>query len=231
MEEFVYWAHPTAVGINVEEVSGGEGRSAKAWLPMAKQIFSENGKGGVYREIDHTESGAPLLEGSTQRISISHAPGLLVVAMLPSTPEADLEQFSLRTCLGVDTERKDRSQVLKIRDRFLSERELEMIPADDVEANILAWTVKEAVFKALLSEGIDYRQAIRIERMPGLAAFPLEKTETGRVSATRPASDSDKDRSGESEEVELELFAYRSDDHIVSLAYSPKCARYKNGLK
>lgn len=227
MEEFIYWGHPTSVGIRVEEVSGGEGQSPKTWLPMAKQIFAENGKDGTYREICHTDNGAPLLADSPQRISVSHTPGILVVAMLPATPEANLVEFSLRTCMGIDTERQDRAQVLKIRNRFLSEKELELIPADDVEANILAWTAKEAVFKALLSEGIDFRKAIRIEEMPEIAEFPVEKKRTGRVSATRPASDANKDRPGHPEEVELELFAYRSEDYIVCLAYSPRCARFK----
>lgn len=226
-EEFIYWAHPTAAGIRVEEVSGGEGRSPKARLPMAKQIFSENGKGGIYREIIHTEEGRPLLDGSSQRISVSHAPGLLAVAMLPDTPEADLEQFSLRTCLGIDTERRNRYQVLRIRDRFLSSEESAMIPGDDVEANVLAWTIKEAVFKALLSEGIDFRKAIRIETMPELADFPLEKKRPGRVSAMRPATSSDKDRSEPEQKVELDLYSYRSDDYIVTIAYSPECAKFK----
>lgn len=229
MEEFVYWAHPTAVGIRVEEVSGGEGYSAKAWLPMAKQIFSENGKDGIYREIVHMDSGAPLLENSTQRISISHAPGLLTVAFLPSTPDENLEEFSLRTALGIDTERCDRTQVLKIRDRFLSKEELEMVPKDDVEANIIAWTAKEAVFKALLSEGVDFREAIVIEELPELAEFPLEKKRPGHVIARRPGSAPDKDQANKSETntVEFELYSYRSDDHIVTLAYSPKCAKFK----
>ncbi len=229
MEEFVYWAHPTTVGINVEEVSGGEGRSAKVWLPMAKQIFAENDKEGNYREIIHTESGAPLLGDSARRISVSHAPGLLVVAMLPPTPETDLEKFSISTALGVDTERRDRAQVLKIRDRFLSEEEASMIPKDDVEINILAWTVKEAVFKALLSEGVDFRRDIRIERLPELADYPLQKKRTGHVSAIRSGSDTLKgqDSSSSEEKVELELFAYRSDDHIVCLAYSKEASQLK----
>lgn len=231
MEEFVYWAHPTAVGIRVEEVSGGGGRSPKAWLPMARQIFAENGKNGVYREIYHTESGAPLLEDSTQRISVSHAPGLLVVAMLPSTPEADLEKFSLRTALGVDTERKDRSQVVKIREKFLSDEELAMIPADDIELNILAWTAKEAIFKAILSEGVDFRKDIRIESLPELADYPLQKKPAGHAIATRHTADRNGTEDSENrkpETIRLELFAYRSDDHIVCLAYSDKCAKYKS---
>lgn len=251
MDEFVYWAHPTAVGIRVEEVSGGDGYSPKAWLPMAKQIFAENGKDG-YREVIHTDSGAPLLEGSAQRISVSHATGLLVVAMLPPVPGTDPESFSLRTALGVDVEKKDRKQVVRIRDKFLSDRELRMIPADDIEKNILAWTVKEAVFKALLSEGVDFRRDIRIERLPEIAEFPLDKKRTGRVLATRTGSldntessadsdnivnhgtsvnSSDSENSGNSEkntfkeqagqkEIVLDLFSYRSDDHIVTLAYS-----------
>ena len=233
MDEFIYWAHPTAVGIRVEEVSGGTDRHQKAWLPMAKQIFAENGKNGMYREVTHSDSGAPLLADSEQRISVTHTPGLLAVAMLPKVPGADLNRFSLRTALGIDAEHKNREQVLKIRGKFLSEKELTMIPDDDVEKNILAWTVKEAVFKAILSEGVDFIRDIRIESLPEIAGYPLEKKRTGRAVATRSGSTDNAEKvsfkeQADGEEVVLDIFSYRSEDHIVTLAYSPNCAIYKS---
>ena len=49
---------------------------------------------------------------------------MLVVASLPKTPEVDLSIFNPRTALGVDVESSSREQVLKVRDRYLSDEEL-----------------------------------------------------------------------------------------------------------
>lgn len=219
MTDFIYWPHPTPVGINVEEISGCESKSGKAWRELARQIYCENGKEN-YREIFYSDLGAPLLEGSDQRISISHAGNLFVVASLPPTPECDLERFSRRAALGVDCERGDRQQVLPLRPRFLSAEEMEMIPSDNVGDNILAWTIKEAVYKAMLTQGLDFRKAIRIISLPGLAEFdPFAKQESGKAAVT--LSDGEKE-----ETIDFDIYSYLSDGYIVTLAYSPKCAKF-----
>lgn len=218
MEEFVYWNHPTAPGIKVAEVSGGTGAPAKAWESMARQIFCENGADG-WCEIIHSDEGAPLMENSDQRISVTHTRGLLAVAMLPPVREADLTQFSLRTAMGIDAEREDRDQAARLRERFLSDDECAMISADDIPGNILAWTVKEAVFKAMLSQGVEFRRDIIIKSLPEVAAMPLDDATRGKAVGVR--------RNGDTEErVEFDLFSYRSEGCIVTLAYSPKCALY-----
>lgn len=219
--DFIYWRHPTIPGIKVEEVCGGEDKTGRLWKEMAYQLYCENGK-ETYREIGHFHSGAPFLFGEESRISISHTDHFLVVATLPATPEVDLSEFTQRAAMGVDAERKDREQVLKVRDKFLSERERAMIPADDVEKNILAWTVKEACYKALLSEGIDLSEDIRIERLPGLSpAVPVyDKKEFPEIIYGQAFC-----RRGE-EEIELTLYSYESEGNIVTLAYSPKCAKF-----
>ena len=92
-DEFIYWPHPTPVGIRVEEVSGMESKSGAIWRDMAMQIYCENGRDG-YREIGHFPNGAPFLFGLTARISVTHTGHLLAVATLPKTPEADLSRFN-----------------------------------------------------------------------------------------------------------------------------------------
>lgn len=166
--DFIYWRHPTIPGIKVEEVSGGEHYKGNVWLDMARQLYCENGK-EAYREIGHFRNGAPFLYGESARISLTHCQGLLAVATLPPTPEVDLATYSGRAALGIDAERADREQVIHIRDRFLSPEELEMIPADDVTANVMAWTIKEAAYKAAFTAGLDFRTQIRITKMPLLA--------------------------------------------------------------
>lgn len=205
-EEFVYWRHKTPVGIKVEEVCGGCRYKGRVWEEMARQIYCENGR-ETFREIGHYANGAPFLFGEDTRISLSHCEGLLVVATLPPTPEVDLSEFSRRSCLGIDAERSDRAQVLKLRERFLSKPELAMIEADDVEANITAWTIKEAAYKAVMKPGLDLCADIKIEEMP-------DEGTLGSVTVI-----------GECEEP-LKVYSYESEGCIVTIAFSPQTSTF-----
>ena len=233
MEDFVYWRHPTLPGIKIEEVCGGEGPKASVWREMACQVYCENGRDG-YRELGHFRNGAPFINGSDARISISHTDGLYVVATLPETPETDLSEFSERAALGVDTERKDREQVLRVRERFLNDAELAAIPADDLLKNVMAWTAKEAAYKAALCDGLDFRNDIRIETLPGISpAVPVyDKAEFpeivyGKATVLRTAAEEGQPGG----EIELVLYTYESEGHIVTMAYSPKCAKFSKAQK
>lgn len=239
--DFIYWRHPTVPGIKVEEITGGEYYKGKVWLEMARQVYCENGRDS-YREIGHFRSGAPFLYGETARISLTHCDGFLAVATLPSTPEVALDVFSERAAMGIDAERADRAQVLKIRERFLSAAELDMIPADDVVLNVLAWTVKEAAYKAAFSEGMDFREDIRIRRLPrfapptpvydprefGLAADEMTLPEDfyGEVTAVRRVADHTLQGADSASGTTMRIFSYMSDGFIVTLCYSPRCAKF-----
>lgn len=218
--EFIYWRHPTPVGIKVEEVSGMEEKSGKLWREMALQIYCENGIDG-FREIGHFGNGAPFLFGETSRISLTHTARLLAVATLPKTPEADLSKFSPRTALGIDAEHLGRSQVLKVRDKFLSDKEKDMVKENDLEANIIAWTAKEALYKAAMTEGLDFRNAISIEALPeidrhmNLPGAPEPVIGKARISIP-----------GENNPIEMHLYSYESEGCCVTLAFSPKCAKF-----
>ena len=220
--EFIYWPHHTPVGIKVEEVSGMDTKSGKVWIEMAKQIYCEHGKDN-YRDLGHFANGAPFVFGSPSRISMTHADHLLAVATLPKTPEADLSKFNPRTAMGIDAERLDRSQVVKVRDKFLSDAEKELVPEDDLEKNIIAWTCKEAIYKAGMTEGVDFKEGITIERLPdidrqmNLPGAPAPVLGKGTILLTTEKGTSRHD---------IELYSYQSDDYCVTLAYSPKCAKF-----
>lgn len=208
--EFIYWRHPIPVGIKVEEVSGCEQKHGEVWRTMAMQIYCENGRDG-YREVGHLPNGAPLLHNEETRISITHTGHLLVVASLPKTPEANLSEFSVRTAMGVDAEHCDRSQVLKVRERFLSPQELTMIASDDIAANVIAWTAKEALYKAAFVPGIDIREGLRLLKLP---------------TREDPAGLAEIVRSPEEAPHPMELYTYTSENCFVTIAYSPMCAKY-----
>lgn len=219
--EFIYWRHHTLPGIKVEEVCGGEDRSLKLWIEMAYQVYSENGKEG-YREIGHFRNGAPFLVGETGRISITHTGRFLAVATLPDTPEVDLSVFSERAAMGIDAERADREQTLRVRNKFLSDDEQQMIDKDDVKKNVMAWTAKEALYKAAMQEGLDFKNDIRILSLPKIGpAVPVyDKNEFDPI------------RTGEAvvkiedKEYPFVLYTYESEGNIVTLAYSPRCAKF-----
>lgn len=209
--DYIYWRHHTPIGVKVEEVSGGEGHSQAVWRAMAMQVWKENGRDG-YRDIDHTEGGAPMLWGEHSRISVTHTSGLLVVATLPPTPEVSLEEFSERTALGIDTERADRTKVLDVRPRFLSEEEAALVPEKDLTANVVAWTCKEALYKAALTSGLDWHNKIRIKSLP---------VPDGAHGAAEV------EMAGQT--VPFILYTYRSGaqgEFIVTIAITPRTATY-----
>lgn len=238
-DEFIYWPHPTPVGIRVEEVSGMESKSGRLWEVMARQIYCENGRDG-FREIGHFPDGAPFIFGVPSRISITHTDHLYAVATLPKTPEADLARFSQRTALGIDAEPLEREQVKRVRERFLSEEEFHLAPPDDLESLIIAWTAKEALYKAALTPGLDLRHDIRlislpqIDRKMNIPGAPAPVIGNAIISIPDPDFTDDPDSPSSSKkprkEYEMELYSYESEGkslrYCITLAYSPKCAKF-----
>lgn len=223
--EFIYWRHRTVPGIKVEEVCGAEDKNGRLWLEMAYQVYGENGRDG-FRELGHFHNGAPFIQGELSRISITHTGKFLAVATLPPTPEVNLAEFSERAAIGIDAESRTREQVLKVRKKFLSEEELAMIDAKDVESNVIAWTAKEALYKSAMTEGLDFRNDLTILRLPvpGPAVPQRENPEAGLDSIGKAAirlKDGDVTK-----EFEMLLYSYVSEGNIVTLAYSPKCAKF-----
>ena len=100
----------------------------------------------------HDEQGAPSVEGHEDTcISITHTMELVAIALDDSQ------------VIGLDAERMDRKQVLKVRDKFLNASEQQSIDADNLAAHIIAWTAKEAVIKAERNSRIDWTEGIRLE--------------------------------------------------------------------
>ncbi len=211
-------------GIAIEEIYGADEKSAKVWKLFAMQIFSE--AEGDYRSIEHFENGAPYLDGLPQRISVSHTSHCLVVASLPKTPDIELSEVNVRTALGIDLEKSDRAQVLKVKEKFLCDDELALLPAVEdlekasaevIERYILAWTCKEALFKAAMGGASDWKVDYRIISLPQvasqLATATSDKYGKGIVKTTQG-------------DMELMLSSWRFEGYVVSLAFSGKIAKY-----
>ncbi len=171
--EFIYCRHKTPIGVKIEEITGAEQRSGRVWQEMARQVWNENGRDD-YRSIGHFANGAPYNETDPDsRISLSHTEGMLVIATLPPTPQIETQSaYNPLIALGVDTERTDREKPHILRTRFLNENELNSLP-DTPAASLLAWTAKEALYKAALTPGLDWRADIGITRLPDPLAGTL----------------------------------------------------------
>ncbi|MDE6649585.1 MAG: 4'-phosphopantetheinyl transferase superfamily protein [Muribaculaceae bacterium] len=224
MGDFMYERGIAPCGVAVETIYGADEKSAKVWKLFAMQIFSE--AEGDYRAITHLENGAPILEGIPKRISVSHTSHCMMIASLPKTPENNLETVNPRTALGIDIEKADREQVIKIREKFLNEDELKIVvlssdhdepTEEEIKNNILAWTCKEALYKAVMGKAPDWKEDYRIISLPAVA---------------RNMSHASPDKYGkgiiktEAGEMEMRLSSWEFEGHIVTLAFSEKIAKY-----
>ncbi|MBD5274852.1 MAG: 4-phosphopantetheinyl transferase family protein [Bacteroides sp.] len=224
VREFMYEREVAPCGVAVEMIYGADEKSAKVWKLFAMQIFSE--AEGDYRSIEHLDCGAPMLDGIPQRISISHTSHCMAIASLPKTPDIDLSGVNARTAMGIDLEKADREQVLKIRDRFLSESEKNLLPTfadiensttEDVRQHILAWTCKEALYKADMGQASDWKEDYIITELPRLAK--------DLKSATPDMFGKGKVKTADGE-MDMWLSSWEFERQIVTLAFSGKIARY-----
>lgn len=225
MAEFIYEKATAPCGVAVEMIYGADDKSAKVWKLFAMQIFSE--AEGDYRVIEHMDNGAPLLAGIPQRISISHTTHCLVITSLPKTPDIDLTEVNVRTAMGVDLEKADRGQVIKIKEKFLCDEELSLLPsvedaskasAEDIKKYILAWTCKEALYKADFGKATDWKTDYSILSLPKIApgikdATP-EKYGEGEILIGN-------------EKIRMNLSSWEMEGHVVTIAFSGKIARYQ----
>ena len=101
---------------------------------------------GDLPEVWKDEHGKPHLRGFDMEISISHTEGYAAVLLGSGK-------------LGVDVQHY-KPNVMKVRDRFLDDRELQM--AQDIETTTLFWAAKEAVYKYNAEPGLDFKDPITI---------------------------------------------------------------------
>ena len=97
--------------------------------------------------LSHTADGAPVIEGGPY-ISISHSRTHAALAVCSGAP------------VGIDIETQ-RAQLARVAPRVLSEAEMAVYGVSP-EGLLQAWTLKEALYKAALTPGLDFRRDIRL---------------------------------------------------------------------
>ena len=105
---------------------------------------------GRETRIAYTGAGRPYLPEETKTVSISHMAGYAAVLLSDAgAPGIDIERISDR--------------VIKVAPRFLCEQELQEVdPERSRESLALYWSAKEAVFKALQQQEVDFRKQLYV---------------------------------------------------------------------
>lgn len=124
-----------------------------AELLLIKEFF-----GNESAELCHTEEGAPFIKDSQVHISITHSRDIVCLGVSYSCP------------IGIDLE-FGTEKIIRVRQKFLNEEELVFFPEDDTLRNRMAWSAKEAVYKAASVKGIDLKEYIRLNKELSLATF------------------------------------------------------------
>jgi phosphopantetheinyl transferase len=113
--------------------------------------------------VSYTVEGKPYLANSRFEISISHS-GKWIAVMVHSNQ-----------LVGVDIE-VPTAKIQKVYTRFLSEKEqFDLSGGSNVNQLQLAWSAKEALFKIIGKEAVDFAKQLRI--------YLFEPMETGEMTA------------------------------------------------
>ena len=113
--------------------------------------------------VIYNEDGKPFLADNSQHISISHSKNWIAVIVHPN-----LE-------VGIDIECTN-PKIEKVYTRFLSEIEQKEIYLEkDTRKLHLAWSAKEALYKVIGKEAVDFAKQLRI--------MPFEIKNKGKISA------------------------------------------------
>jgi phosphopantetheinyl transferase len=99
-------------------------------------------------QIIYEKTGRPRLEGDSTNISISHSKNYVALAEAAYRIGIDIEEINLR--------------VLKVRNRFLNNREKELFQEDSSLSNTIAWTIKESLFKLSHDGGLAFNTDLLI---------------------------------------------------------------------
>jgi 4'-phosphopantetheinyl transferase len=100
-------------------------------------------------ELNYTPGNKPFLKNRPEYISISHSHDKLVISI------------NKKEDTGIDIELL-RDKVLKIRHKYLTEKEMKFA-GTDIEKLITLWAAKEAIYKVYGLKGVDFRENLFIE--------------------------------------------------------------------
>lgn len=134
------------VKVDADKLPKAEGRRCE----MLAELLMLAGHFGRPTALEHDRHGAPRVTQFGGYVSISHTRGLVMMAFSDNEP------------VGIDVERIS-ERVMRVRGRFVGDTEAQHIVADDVAANTLVWTAKEAMYKLAGVPGASLRDDFSID--------------------------------------------------------------------
>lgn len=103
-----------------------------------------------FNHIHYNAVGAPYIKDEGY-ISISHAEGIVGIALNKDYEiSLDLELIS--------------NQALRLREKFLSEKEIAHLNTDSIEEMTKAWSLKEVLYKLSGERGIHFKEQLALEK-------------------------------------------------------------------
>ena len=136
-----------AKGVECDRVAGV--KSEKRACEILAELLLVDEAFGADALLCHKENGAPYIKDNSACISISHSQDIVCLAV------------SHDSVIGIDVEFNS-EKIVRVRSKFLNEKEQSFISEEDLAKNNLAWCAKEAVYKAALIEGVDLKDGITI---------------------------------------------------------------------
>ena len=110
--------------------------------------------------LEHDSNGKPCLANSHQHISISHSGEFVAIALCTFPIGIDIEKVSPR--------------ITRVRSHFLRPEELINIAESNLIANTLAWTAKEALYKAANIHNLTWMQGCLPNSLHSISATATE---------------------------------------------------------
>lgn len=120
---------------------------------------------GFNEFIRYTAEGSPLV--SNGQISISHSRHHIVIGR------------SVTHSIGIDIENYS-EKVIRVCDKFMSEKEIERFGQGDKEKLTTIWSIKEAVFKMRPKDHLNFKEQIEVLKLDEDSCFTIhysDKTE------------------------------------------------------
>lgn len=158
---------------------------------LAERLLLARITGSTEVHIAHNADRAPHLEGLDCQVSIAHTRTQLCIALGDGCH-----------AMGIDVENHGRN-VAKVRDAFINDAEQQWLSPDDALAHLVAWTAKEAMFKAVsVRDGMHYRDQ--------LVLHPF----------ATPAMGATLRHSGEWLDVDFALITEVIPEHVLTIAWA-----------
>jgi 4'-phosphopantetheinyl transferase EntD len=135
------------------------------WLTVRTLLKNLSGE---EKEIAYRPNGKPYLSDYSYHVSISHTNYKGLSQLHPTTKGNDKLLGYVAMVLNEEKEiaidiEMISPRILKIKDRFLTEKEVKSISADNETVHLLLhWSAKESVFKILNAENVNYQSQIHI---------------------------------------------------------------------